>query len=95
MTEGNHVRISPLQQRLLVLLARGETQGDAAQVLEMSSANVRYHLGRLLRAARVPNVTALVALAVASGVLAGSPWPLEATETLDLMLALPESRSDR
>ena len=92
------IRFTTAQQALLVQLARGCTQSAAAAAVGLSAANARYHLGRLLRATQTANVTALVALAVASGVLAGDPWPLEATSqreiTVDLLVADSDEVSD-
>lgn len=74
-----HLTLSRTQVQLIALLARGWTRRAIAAELYLSPGTVAFHIGDLLRRLNLPNATALVALAVAQGVLSSADWPLSPT----------------
>ncbi|RKT20049.1 DNA-binding CsgD family transcriptional regulator [Streptomyces sp. 1114.5] len=68
---------SPVEARILAAAARGATTAQIAREIGLTADGVNYHLARLSRRWRVPNRTALVARAYATGVLAADTWPPE------------------
>ncbi|WP_316528708.1 helix-turn-helix transcriptional regulator [Kitasatospora brasiliensis] len=67
--------VSPVEARILAAAARGDTTAQIAREIGVTTDGVNYHLARLTRRWRVPNRTALVARAYATGVLAPDAWP--------------------
>ncbi|MEU9044744.1 MULTISPECIES: LuxR C-terminal-related transcriptional regulator [unclassified Kitasatospora] len=74
---GPQVEVSPVEARILAAAARGATTAQIAREIGLTADGVNYHLARLSRRWRVPNRTALVARAYATGVLAADTWPPE------------------
>ncbi|MFD0411367.1 helix-turn-helix transcriptional regulator [Kitasatospora sp. NPDC127116] len=72
---GPQVEVSPVEARILAAAARGDTTAQIAREIGVTPDGVNYHLARLTRRWRVPNRTALVARAYATGVLAPGAWP--------------------
>ncbi|MFJ9612154.1 LuxR C-terminal-related transcriptional regulator [Kitasatospora sp. NPDC101176] len=68
---------SPVEARILAAAARGATTAHIAREIGLTPDGVNYHLARLSRRWQVPNRTALVAHAYATGVLAAGTWPPE------------------
>jgi DNA-binding CsgD family transcriptional regulator len=82
-------QVSPRQVEILVLLSSGETYKAIAHRLNLSTATVSYHVGRLQLLFQTRSLPALVALAIVSGILTNNQWPLEGTG--DLLLPDLES----
>ncbi|MQY34103.1 hypothetical protein SRB17_20690 [Streptomyces sp. RB17] len=76
--EPEPARVTPVEGRVLVLLARGATTAGAARELGLSKDGVTYHLRRLSARWNAANRTELVARAYALGVLTPGVWPPEA-----------------
>ncbi len=74
---GPRAEVSPVEARILAAAARGATTAQIAREIGLTPDGVNYHLARLSRRWRVPNRTALVARAYATGVLAADTWPPE------------------
>ncbi|MEV7188081.1 LuxR C-terminal-related transcriptional regulator [Kitasatospora sp. NPDC093102] len=72
---GPQADASPVEARILAAAARGDTTAQIAREIGVTPDGVNYHLARLSRRWRVPNRTALVARAYATGVLAPDTWP--------------------
>ncbi|MET8541872.1 LuxR C-terminal-related transcriptional regulator [Kitasatospora sp. NPDC004799] len=72
---GPQAGASPVEARILAAAARGDTTAQIAREIGVTPDGVNYHLARLSRRWRVPNRTALVARAYATGVLAPNTWP--------------------
>ncbi|WP_051709112.1 LuxR C-terminal-related transcriptional regulator [Streptomyces sp. NRRL S-350] len=72
---GPRAEVSPVEGRILAAAARGATTAQIAREIGLTPDGVNYHLARLSRRWRVPNRTALVARAYATGVLAADTWP--------------------
>ncbi|MFJ9705232.1 PAS domain S-box protein [Streptomyces sp. NPDC101234] len=68
-------RVTPVEGRVLALLARGATTAHAARELGLSKDGVTYHLRRLSARWGAANRTELVARAYALGVLTPGVWP--------------------
>ncbi|MFG2602638.1 helix-turn-helix transcriptional regulator [Streptomyces sp. NPDC048514] len=71
--------VTPVEGRVLALLAGGATTTRAARELGLTVDGVNYHLRRLSTRWGAANRTELVARAYASGVLAPGVWPPEAS----------------
>ena len=69
------VRVTPVEARILALLAGGATTARAARETGLTSDGVTYHLRRLSARWGAGNRTELVARAYALGVLAPGVWP--------------------
>ncbi|MEU5891097.1 PAS domain-containing protein [Streptomyces sp. NPDC047461] len=69
------VRVTPVEARILALLAGGATTARAARETGLTSDGVTYHLRRLSARWAANNRTELVARAYALGVLAPGVWP--------------------
>ncbi|MER6566941.1 LuxR C-terminal-related transcriptional regulator, partial [Streptomyces sp. NPDC001093] len=69
---------TPVEGRVLALLAGGATTAGAARELGLSKDGVTYHLRRLSARWNAANRTELVARAYALGVLRPGVWPPEA-----------------
>lgn len=69
------VRVTPVEGRVLALLAGGATTARAARELGLTTDGVTYHLRRLSARWGAATRTELVARAYASGVLAAGVWP--------------------
>ncbi|MFF4272671.1 PAS domain-containing protein [Streptomyces sp. NPDC001536] len=69
------VRVTPVEARVLALLAGGATTARAARETGLSSDGVTYHLRRLSARWGAGNRTELVARAYALGVLTPGVWP--------------------
>ncbi|MGY6020113.1 helix-turn-helix transcriptional regulator [Streptomyces spinosirectus] len=69
------VHASPVEARILALLARGATTAKAAKETGLTTDGVAYHLRRLSARWGASNRTELVARAYALGVLASGVWP--------------------
>ncbi|MFJ2240280.1 PAS domain-containing protein [Streptomyces sp. NPDC087859] len=69
------VRVTPVEARILALLAGGATTARAARETGLTSDGVTYHLRRLSARWGAGNRTELVARAYALGVLAPGAWP--------------------
>ncbi len=67
--------VSPVEGRVLALLARGATTAQAARELGLTRDGVTYHLRRLSARWAAANRTELVARAYALGVLSPGVWP--------------------
>ncbi|SEE13359.1 MULTISPECIES: PAS domain S-box protein [Streptomyces] len=67
--------VTPVEGRVLALLASGATTARAARELGLTTDGVNYHLRRLSARWGAANRTELVARAYASGVLAPGVWP--------------------
>ncbi|MEU5598329.1 PAS domain S-box protein [Streptomyces sp. NPDC020298] len=68
-------RVTPMEGRVLALLAAGATTARAARELGLTKDGVTYHLRRLSTRWGTANRTELIARAYASGVLAAGVWP--------------------
>jgi PAS domain S-box-containing protein len=77
--EQEPVRVTPVEGRVLALLAGGATTARAARELGLSTDGVTYHLRRLSVRWNAANRTELVARAYALGVLTPGVWPPEAS----------------
>jgi PAS domain S-box-containing protein len=69
------VRVTPVEARILALLAGGATTAKAARDTGLTSDGVTYHLRRLSARWGAGNRTELVARAYALGVLTPGVWP--------------------
>lgn len=69
------VRVTPVEGRVLALLAGGATTAHAARETGLTVDGVNYHLRRLSARWGAANRTELVARAYAMGVLAAGVWP--------------------
>ncbi|WP_405654892.1 PAS domain-containing protein [Streptomyces sp. NBC_00019] len=69
------VRVTPVEARILALLAGGATTARAARETGLTSDGVTYHLRRLSARWGADNRTELVARAYALGVLTPGVWP--------------------
>lgn len=69
------VRVTPVEARILALLAGGATTARAARETGLTSDGVTYHLRRLSARWGAGNRTELVARAYALGVLTPGVWP--------------------
>ncbi|MFF3003690.1 LuxR C-terminal-related transcriptional regulator [Kitasatospora sp. NPDC057940] len=69
--------VSPIEARILAAAARGATTAQIGREIGLTPDGVNYHLARLTRRWQLPNRTALVARAYATGVLAAGAWPPE------------------
>jgi DNA-binding CsgD family transcriptional regulator len=69
------VRVTPVEARILALLAGGATTARAARETGLTPDGVTYHLRRLSARWGAANRTELVARAYALGVLAPGVWP--------------------
>ncbi|MFE9450914.1 PAS domain-containing protein [Streptomyces sp. NPDC006739] len=69
--------VTPVEGRVLALLAGGATTARAARELGLSTDGVTYHLRRLSARWGAANRTELVARAYALGVLVPGVWPPE------------------
>jgi PAS domain S-box-containing protein len=72
---GGLPRVSPVQLRVLVLLAEGEPNTAIAATLGLSRQALDYHLRRLRRLLDAPSRTGLVARAYCVGLLDATVWP--------------------
>ncbi|WP_031224076.1 PAS domain S-box protein [Streptomyces roseochromogenus] len=79
--EPEPVRVTPVEGRVLALLAGGATTAAAARELGLSKDGVTYHLRRLSARWHTATRTELVARAYALGVLAPGVWPPEPRTT--------------
>ncbi|MER6025883.1 PAS domain-containing protein [Streptomyces sp. NPDC001851] len=77
--EPEPARVTPVEGRVLALLAGGATTAGAARELGLSKDGVTYHLRRLSVRWHAANRTELVARAYALGVLTPGVWPPEAS----------------
>src|SRR5689334_7595642 len=68
-------RVTPMEGRVLALLAGGATTARAARELGLTKDGVTYHLRRLSTRWGAANRAELIARAYASGVLATGVWP--------------------
>lgn len=75
---AERARVTPMEARILVLLASGATTARTARETGLTSDGVTYHLRRLTSRWHAANRTELVARAYALGVLAPGAWPPEA-----------------
>jgi PAS domain S-box-containing protein len=71
-------RVTPVEGRVLALLAGGATTAGAARELGLSKDGVTYHLRRLSARWNTATRTELIARAYALGVLSPGVWPPEA-----------------
>jgi len=74
-TEPAPARVTPIEARILALLADGATTARAARETGLTTDGVTYHLRRLSARWGASNRTELVARAYALGVLATGVWP--------------------
>lgn len=75
------VRVTPVEARILALLAAGVTTARAARETGLTTDGVTYHLRRLSARWGAANRTELVARAYALGVLTSGVWPPTAAES--------------
>ncbi|MFJ8630516.1 PAS domain S-box protein [Streptomyces sp. NPDC093568] len=73
--EAPHARVTPIEARILALLADGATTARAARETDLTVDGVNYPLRRLSARWSAANRTELVARAYALGVLATGVWP--------------------
>ncbi|MFF5307777.1 PAS domain S-box protein [Streptomyces massasporeus] len=73
-------RVTPMEARVLALLAAGATTARAARETALTTDGVTYHLRRLSSRWGASNRTELVARAYALGVLRAGVWPPEVSE---------------
>ncbi|MEV5319546.1 PAS domain S-box protein [Streptomyces sp. NPDC052687] len=73
--DAREARVTPVEARILALLAGGATTARAARETGLSTDGVTYHLRRLSARWGAANRTELVARAYALGVLAAGVWP--------------------
>ncbi|MGW6887732.1 PAS domain S-box protein [Streptomyces chartreusis] len=73
--EAPPTRVTPMEARILALLAGGATTARAARETDLTVDGVNYHLRRLSARWDATNRTELVARAYALGVLAVRVWP--------------------
>ncbi|MFE2069783.1 PAS domain S-box protein [Streptomyces sp. NPDC059467] len=76
-------RVTPVEGRVLALLARGATTAHAGRELGLSKDGVTYHLRRLSARWGAANRTELVARAYALGILTPGVWPPAPAEQAD------------
>ncbi|MET9815117.1 MULTISPECIES: PAS domain S-box protein [unclassified Streptomyces] len=76
---AGHPRVTPVEARILALLAGGATTARAARETGLTTDGVTYHLRRLSSRWNAANRTELVARAYALGVLTPGVWPPEAS----------------
>jgi DNA-binding CsgD family transcriptional regulator len=69
VADGEDDKVSGLEREILRRLADGQSSSEIAAELHYSKQAVSYHLSRLLSRYRVPNRTALVAVAYEVGLL--------------------------
>ncbi|MFD0008066.1 PAS domain-containing protein [Streptomyces sp. NPDC127178] len=67
--------LAPIQQRVLLALARGESNAEISSALNVSRQALDYHLRRLRVLLDAPSRAALVARGYALGLLDASVWP--------------------
>ncbi|MBB6417743.1 PAS domain S-box protein [Streptomyces sp. AK010] len=77
---AGQVRVTPMEARVLTLLAAGATTARAARETALTTDGVTYHLRRLSSRWGASNRTELVARAYALGVLRAGVWPPEVSE---------------
>lgn len=73
--EDSPARVTPIEARILALLAGGATTARAARETGLTTDGVTYHLRRLSARWDAANRTELVARAYALGVLTPGVWP--------------------
>ncbi|WP_416959605.1 PAS domain S-box protein [Streptomyces sp. Agncl-13] len=73
--EDTPARVTPIEARILALLAGGATTARAARETGLTTDGVTYHLRRLSARWNAANRTELVARAYALGVLTPGVWP--------------------
>ncbi|MEV4613007.1 PAS domain-containing protein [Kitasatospora sp. NPDC049258] len=73
------VRVSPLQLRVLTLMAGGEPNSGMATLLGLSRQALDYHLRRLRELLQAASRPEMVARAYALGILDATAWPPRAT----------------
>lgn len=71
------VPVTPVEARILALLAGGATTAHAARETDLTVDGVNYHLRRLSARRGAGNRTELVARAYALGILRTGVWPHE------------------
>ncbi|MFG2525907.1 PAS domain-containing protein [Streptomyces sp. NPDC048527] len=69
------VELTPIQEQVLLRLARGEPNAAIAQAVAMSRQALDYHLRRLRQELDAPSRPAVVARAYALGLLDSTVWP--------------------
>ncbi|WP_420706150.1 MULTISPECIES: helix-turn-helix transcriptional regulator [unclassified Streptomyces] len=74
---AERARVTPMEARVLALLASGATTARAARETGLTPDGVTYHLRRLTARWHAANRTELVARAYALGVLRPGVWPPE------------------
>jgi PAS domain S-box-containing protein len=72
---AEQARVTPMEARILALLAAGATTARAARETGLTTDGVTYHLRRLSSRWSASNRTELVARAYALGVLRAGVWP--------------------
>ncbi|MGW6548189.1 PAS domain S-box protein [Streptomyces massasporeus] len=77
---AGQARVTPMEARVLALLAAGATTARAARETALTTDGVTYHLRRLSTRWGASNRTELVARAYALGVLRAGVWPPEASD---------------
>lgn len=80
------VRLTAVRAQILCCLANGETQKSTALQLGLSPSTIAYHLSRMQDRLEIPSSTALVALAIAAGILTTGQWPVSLTGALVIEL---------
>ena len=73
--ENTPAQVTPIEARILALLAGGATTARAARETGLTTDGVTYHLRRLSARWNAANRTELVARAYALGVLTPGVWP--------------------
>ncbi|MFF7488934.1 PAS domain S-box protein [Streptomyces luteogriseus] len=77
---AGQARVTPMEARILSLLAAGATTARAARETALTTDGVTYHLRRLSSRWGASNRTELVARAYALGVLRAGVWPPEVAD---------------
>jgi DNA-binding NarL/FixJ family response regulator len=75
--QERHVRLTPRQEIVLELAARGLTSGQIGEELSLAESTVRFHIQKLKRTFGVRSKTELIVQAIKTGAIAPAP---EATE---------------
>ncbi|WMD05938.1 PAS domain S-box protein [Streptomyces sp. FXY-T5] len=77
---AGQARVTPMEARILALLAAGATTARTARETALTTDGVTYHLRRLSSRWGASNRTELVARAYALGVLRAGVWPPEVSD---------------
>jgi len=72
-------RLSECERRAIELVAQGNTQAEAAELIGRSKRSIEAHLSRVSRRVGARNTAHLVGIVVAAGIVSNlAPKPIEA-----------------